>query len=315
MRHLLELAHSVARSDARRSGGAAVPDGLERVVQLERLPRAWLGAVRSALDVDADFRERVALLADKSEVGEVAWLWITRPDHWADRIRESYADETATGAQLDEMKLEIQAAKSQLASVTAKLASVEEALKQERRSVAEFAQMVEVAEAESETKRARGVELEQRATRAEQLLGDERLAHKRTTAALADATSTSEDSIVDAPGPATPDAPPDQPATAQPKRRRPHRSARGVLDDSPAGVDELIRVPRMQMLVDGYNVTKTGWPNADLYTQRERLLSAMAARLGGRLIATVVFDGADVTGAGHNRHQSQVRVTWSPAGV
>ncbi len=315
LRHLLELAHSVARSDARRSSGAAIPDGLERVVQLDRLPRAWLGAVRSALDVDADFRERVALLADQSEVGEVAWLWVSRPDHWTDRIREFYLNEIATETQLDEIMLELQTVKSQLASVTAKLASAEVALKQERRSAAELAQLVEVAEAESESKRVRAVELGQRATRAEQLLGDERLAHKRTAVALANATSRSEDPVVDAGGSAAPSTPPDQPVTAQPKRRRPHRSARGVLDDSPAGVDELIRVPRMQMLVDGYNVAKTGWPNADLYTQRERLLSAMATRLGGRLVATVVFDGADVVGGGQNRYQSQVRVTWSPAGV
>ena len=49
----------------------------------------------------------------------------------------------------------------------------------------------------------------------------------------------------------------------------------------------------MRWLVDGYNVTKTGYPELSLADQRTRLmsgLSALAARCGAEV--TVVFDGA-----------------------
>ncbi|WP_116950504.1 NYN domain-containing protein [Jiangella endophytica] len=84
--------------------------------------------------------------------------------------------------------------------------------------------------------------------------------------------------------------------------------------DEPGYLDELLSLPRVHLIVDGYNVTKTAWPTMPLDAQRSRLaqgLAAVAARTGAEV--TLVFDGADVTvpppvaGSG-------IRVRFSPTG-
>jgi len=69
----------------------------------------------------------------------------------------------------------------------------------------------------------------------------------------------------------------------------------GLPGDDPALVDRLLALPRVHLLVDGYNVTKTGYPTLPLADQRTRLLNALDG-LAGRSKAeiTCVFDGADV---------------------
>jgi predicted RNA-binding protein with PIN domain len=68
--------------------------------------------------------------------------------------------------------------------------------------------------------------------------------------------------------------------------------ASGTAGD-PAGLDRLLALPQVHVIVDGYNVTKTGYPQLSLADQRNRLVAAMAtvqARAGAEV--TVVFDGA-----------------------
>ncbi len=70
--------------------------------------------------------------------------------------------------------------------------------------------------------------------------------------------------------------------------------AQGRDPDDPALLDALLAVPMTHVLVDGYNVTKTGYGEVPLEAQRRRLLSglgALAARTGAEV--TVVFDGAE----------------------
>jgi predicted RNA-binding protein with PIN domain/phage shock protein A len=67
--------------------------------------------------------------------------------------------------------------------------------------------------------------------------------------------------------------------------------------DDPAILDALLSLPRVHMVVDGYNVTKTGWSTMSLHEQRVRLLrglGALAARTGAEV--TCVFDGAQLGG-------------------
>ncbi len=87
----------------------------------------------------------------------------------------------------------------------------------------------------------------------------------------------------------------------------------------PGLLEELLRMPRAHLVVDGYNVTKTAWPDVALDRQRDRLLSGTAAlqsRTGAEV--TVVFDAAD-TGTRAGRplvHAPRgVRVRFSPSGV
>ena len=61
-----------------------------------------------------------------------------------------------------------------------------------------------------------------------------------------------------------------------------------------AGLMRALALPRVHLIIDGYNVTKTGYADLPLAAQRRRLVQALAA-LAGRLDAeiTVAFDGSD----------------------
>jgi predicted RNA-binding protein with PIN domain len=68
---------------------------------------------------------------------------------------------------------------------------------------------------------------------------------------------------------------------------------RGLESDDPALLDQLLRVPGLHVVVDGYNVTKAGYGTLSLEAQRNRLLaglSGLAAQTGVEM--TAVFDGA-----------------------
>lgn len=63
--------------------------------------------------------------------------------------------------------------------------------------------------------------------------------------------------------------------------------------DDPELVDRLLGLPRVHLVVDGYNVTKTGYGELPLAAQRARLiqgLGALTARTGAEV--SCVFDGA-----------------------
>ena len=85
--------------------------------------------------------------------------------------------------------------------------------------------------------------------------------------------------------------------------------------DAVAALDALLAVPSVHLVVDGYNVSKTGYPELPLADQRTRLagqLAALAARTGVEI--TVVFDGAGVVAA-PTRGSRGVRVLFSDPGV
>ncbi|GAB3690808.1 NYN domain-containing protein [Nocardiopsis oceani] len=88
----------------------------------------------------------------------------------------------------------------------------------------------------------------------------------------------------------------------------------GLPDDAPGLLEYLLTVPRVHLLVDGYNVTKTGYGTLPLVDQRNRLLTSLEG-LASRTKAeiTCVFDGADVEAppAAPNR---RVRLLFSAPG-
>lgn len=86
--------------------------------------------------------------------------------------------------------------------------------------------------------------------------------------------------------------------------------------DDPALLDQLLNLPRVHLIVDGYNVTKSAWPESSLETQRDRLMSGLAplaARSGAEV--TVVFDAGDVAERPLVNRPRGVRVLFSPMGV
>ncbi|MGQ0480828.1 MAG: NYN domain-containing protein [Pseudonocardia sp.] len=88
----------------------------------------------------------------------------------------------------------------------------------------------------------------------------------------------------------------------------------GAVSDS-AGLERLLGLPAVHLIVDGYNVSKTGYPDLALFDQRARLvgqLGVLAARTGAEV--TCVFDGASVLAAPDRRPRG-VRVLFSDPGV
>lgn len=68
-------------------------------------------------------------------------------------------------------------------------------------------------------------------------------------------------------------------------------SARTVTD--PVALDRLLALPNAHLIVDGYNVTKTGYGSLPLADQRARLVGSLAALVGRTGVeVTVAFDGA-----------------------
>ena len=96
-------------------------------------------------------------------------------------------------------------------------------------------------------------------------------------------------------------------------RRTPVGVPGGLYGNSGAAAEHLLRTTAMEVLIDGYNVAKLGWPALTLAQQRDALIDAaeaLAKRWGIGL--HLVFDGADVGVAAPRR---LVRVTFSDAGV
>ncbi|SFS67789.1 Predicted RNA-binding protein containing a PIN domain [Saccharopolyspora flava] len=98
------------------------------------------------------------------------------------------------------------------------------------------------------------------------------------------------------------------------QRVREQSAVAGAVADV-AALDRLLGLRAVHLIVDGYNVTKTGYPELPLADQRDRLghqLAALAARTGAEV--TLVFDGADVL-AVPTAGPRGVRVLFSESGV
>jgi len=85
---------------------------------------------------------------------------------------------------------------------------------------------------------------------------------------------------------------------------------------TPALLEQYLAMPRARLVVDGYNVSKTAWPQSSLEAQRIRLLKALApvvARTGAE--TTVVFDAAASSHRPVVGTPRGVKVLFSPEGV
>ncbi|MGH8867308.1 MAG: NYN domain-containing protein [Actinomycetes bacterium] len=93
-------------------------------------------------------------------------------------------------------------------------------------------------------------------------------------------------------------------------------SERALAADDPALLDQLLRLPQVHLVVDGYNVTKSGFGGQTLEDQRSRLLSGLAvlaAQTGAEV--TCVFDGAALDAPVPVGAPRGVRVRFSPPGT
>ncbi|GCB50107.1 NYN domain-containing protein [Streptomyces sp. NL15-2K] len=93
-------------------------------------------------------------------------------------------------------------------------------------------------------------------------------------------------------------------------------AARALSENDPAIIDQLLALPQAHLVVDGYNVTKTGYPQMPLEKQRLRLLgqlSQLAAQTGAEV--TCVFDGAELAAPVLLAPPRGVRVLFSKPGI
>lgn len=375
---------------------------LRPVLGFQRLPPRALRTVADVLDRDETFRRRVAEGLDTDEPDRASWLFLTRPDGWAEELAllgedaaEQRAEKERRGAErraeqlsaalerrvdeLEQLRSELESARAELAderqrrqeakaALTASERRVESLGEERARAVRQLKRSEELATERLERLRLAEAEVDGLQTQLEALrtstaevpdpvgpaddpvgsvlpgtwsptvplvevtaaVGHAARSAAELAAALADVAALLSATSPPPDGPPASDEPPagsrvagrhavpssDLEAGAPPSRRVPLRTLRGVVEDSPEGIEQLMRTEGLVTLVDGYNVAMARWPDLDKGPQRDslvRALGGLAARVGA--VVHVVFDGGD-----HGQRPAvgvplPVRVHFSPTGI
>ncbi|WP_240755878.1 NYN domain-containing protein [Nocardioides iriomotensis] len=316
---------------------------------LARQVRTAVAAVADALEAGAP-----PAAADPVEVAAIAYL--LRPDGWLDLVAASADAAAAerevevsrqSAGQVDRLRRQLEAAADELRDVRARNREEVARLKAENaelrhklgdvRTRLRSAEVASTAAEEAATEAGRNVqaavtaaeaETRRLRVRIEELESD--LAAVRRTERTGRGAETLRarlllDTLLDtAQGlrrelalPAVEGAPADQvEAHVAEQGSRTSTGHGSMAVDDPALLEQLLALPRVHMVVDGYNVTKTAWPELSLEKQRDRLLGALAplvARSGAEV--TVVFDAADKKERPLVNRPRGVRVLFSPVGV
>lgn len=246
------------------------------------------------------------------------------------RLREELAEARAhTKSETERLRAELDAARKEADSLQRKLRSAvsevkrgEAALRRGRAETeavrAEAAAQVSAAESETRRLRARlgeaeaSVEASRRAAREGRSVEDMRLRLLLDTVLEAAGGLRRELAL-----PPSSMRPADTVDAVEPGRMSPKDiAARALSETDPALLDQLLALPQAHLIVDGYNVTKTGYPQMPLEKQRLRLLgglSVLAARTGAEM--TCVFDGAELAAPVLLAPPRGVRVLFSKPGV
>ncbi|MFJ1895405.1 MULTISPECIES: NYN domain-containing protein [unclassified Streptomyces] len=247
-----------------------------------------------------------------------------------ERLREELAQARAqTKSETERLRGDLDAARKEAESLQRKLRSAANEVKRAeaalRRGRAESDAVraeaaVQVSAAESETRRLRArlgeaeasVEAGRRAAREGRSVEDMRLRLLLDTVLEAAGGLRRELAL-----PPSSMRPADTVDAVEPGRMSPKDvAARALSDTDPALLDQLLALPQAHLIVDGYNVTKTGYPQLPLEKQRLRLLgglSMLAAQTGAEM--TCVFDGAELAAPVLLAPPRGVRVLFSRAGV
>jgi predicted RNA-binding protein with PIN domain len=112
------------------------------------------------------------------------------------------------------------------------------------------------------------------------------------------------------------DRPADSVGAVSPQRPG-HRTlpGRALADSDPALLDQLLTLPQVHLIIDGYNVTKTGYGDLPLSDQRSRLVSGVGVlHAQTKAEVTVVFDGAELDAPVAVQAPRGVRVLFSAPG-
>ena len=347
LRSALEFAVHMASEGQKRKPTLPYPRQLKPFFNKQRLPNAALGRLRRVIDDDPVFRTRLAAGAVPELVDEIGRLWLEHGDGWADAASELAAQIDATAESGD--------AQAQLRRADKRRNAAEQVAARTRVELLQRNEIIELQETEVHELRAEITKAGELLAEMKAELSDARLeirhARDREAAAVvkaqtaADDRRSFQDQLVAAQEPTpiqVPDHNDDIVAAAETARQLAEqletllvspsendakaalpkrRSARtplslpgGVIASSGEAAEFLAR-SGAQLIIDGYNVAKLGWPNLPLEEQRNVLLDVvenLALRFGTNV--TVIFDGASVVGA-HASRRRLTRVMYSPAGI
>ncbi|MEU6146695.1 NYN domain-containing protein [Streptomyces sp. NPDC047081] len=247
-----------------------------------------------------------------------------------ERLREELAGaRDQTRAETERLRLELEAAKKEAESLHRKLRA---ALSDVKRGEAALRKV----QGEMESLRAEGQAqvsaAESEARRLKARLGESEAALEATRKAAREGRSVEDmrvrlllDTVLDAAQglrrelalPPVSVRPAETVDAVEPGRMTPKDiAARALSEHDPAVLDQLLALPQAHLVVDGYNVTKTGYPQMPLEKQRLRLLgqlSQLAAQTGAEV--TCVFDGAELAAPVLLAPPRGVRVLFSKPGV
>lgn len=292
--------------------------------------------------------------ADPVELAAVAYL--TRPEGWAEVVRRAgsaaHAERSVvvthqTFSQLDRLRKQLEAANEELKALRLRNREQLTAVKAEnadlRRKLRDARSRLTVAEAIASEAEARVVESDLEAAQAskrnevevrrlrgrieelERELGRSRRAERSGRDEEALRTRLLLDTLLDAAQglrrelalPAVERSPADAvQAHLAEEGAQVSAGHRSLGEDDPAVLAELLGLPRVHLIIDGYNVTKHAWSEIPLENQRDRLLAgvaALVARSGAEV--TVVFDAAELKDRPPVTRPRGVRVLFSPHGV
>ncbi|MET7858927.1 NYN domain-containing protein [Streptomyces sp. NPDC005318] len=247
-----------------------------------------------------------------------------------ERLREELAQaRTQTKSETERLRAELEAARKEADALQRKLRSALNEVKRGeaavRRGKAETETVrteaaARISAAESETRRLRArlgeaeasVEAGRRAAREGRSVEDMRLRLLLDTVLDAARGLRRELAL-----PPSSIRPADSVDAVQPGAMSPKDIAtRALSETDPALLDQLLALPQAHLIVDGYNVTKTGYPQLPLEKQRLRLLgglAVLAAQSGAEM--TCVFDGAELAAPVLLAPPRGVRVLFSKPGV
>ncbi|MFE6827659.1 NYN domain-containing protein [Streptomyces sp. NPDC057690] len=278
-------------------------------------PTGWVKLVTAAGEE--------AQRADAERAGEESRAELERLREELDRAREqSRAGTDGLRAELDATKKEAESLHRKLRSALSDVKRGEAALRKVRGELetvrAEGQTQVSAAESETRRLKARLGEVEaaleatRRAAREGRSVEDMRVRLLLDT--VLDAAQGLRRELALPPVSVRPAATVD---AVEPGRMTPKDIAtRALSENDPAILDQLLALPQAHLVVDGYNVTKTGYPQMPLEKQRLRLLgqlSQLAAQTGAEV--TCVFDGAELAAPVLLAPPRGVRVLFSKPGV
>lgn len=290
----------VAAVDAAAAAYLLRPAGWEEVVAAVRDAGS---ARRRPADESSEKVQRLtaALSSARAEVKTVR-----------DRLRGQLAEVKAENAQL---RRSLGTVRQQLRSLEAAAATADQSAEDARRDAVATAR---AAEAETRRLRSRVAELEGQLAASRRAHRDSRDSETMRLRLLLDtlvgAAAGLRRELALAPSDALPA---DTVAAVEPAR--PGATAnvgRGLLDNDPTLLRRLLELPRVHLIVDGYNVSKSAWPSTPLDQQRARLTSGVAALVAGKRVeTTLVFDGAELLDPPSVTAPRGIRVRFSRVGV